>query len=169
MSKVLAMQAAKPEFKPQNPHFQPKSWIWRYVLEIPLSDRRRQEAPCVFLASQPSCVQDLVSEKKSKQYPGEQYLLLTSGFHICGYLQTSTQTTHTHTHTHTHKHTHTKTGWNQENMYYQGKKYQEPKFKAPCTITSLFSASQNIVSANKTQNKCPCNNCDEESQSFQSR
>jgi hypothetical protein len=25
MSKVLAMQAAKPEFKPQNPHFQPKS------------------------------------------------------------------------------------------------------------------------------------------------
>lgn len=66
---------------------------------IPLPDRWRQMDPQVFMAS---WMKDFVSEKQSKQCPGEQYPILMSGFYIWAPAQTSTQI-HMHTaHAHTH-------------------------------------------------------------------
>lgn len=66
---------------------------------IPLPDRWRQMDPRVFMAS---WMKDFVSEKQSKQCPGEQYPILMSGFYIWAPAQTSTQiymhTAHAHTH-----------------------------------------------------------------------
>lgn len=145
---------------------------------IPLPDRWRQMDPRVFMAS---WMKDFVSEKQSKQCPGEQYPILMSGFYIWAPAQTSTQIyMHTaHAHTHMERQDEIRRTW-----IIKIRSSKSPSSNSHITYHISFQSplllptSQNIILAKKLQNKCPCEPTNmsrlaspvcKESKSFQSR